>query len=230
MNRLKAILLLMKYKKLKNYLEIGVFNGHIFFRIKSKFKIAIDPYFTFDKLRIVGKLFLNPYNVFNKYYKKTSDHFFENDSSSIFTNKQIDISLIDGMHEYDYSKRDVENVLNHLSKDGVIIMHDCNPITKAASCSFEQWGEVNYKGIWNGDVWKTIVYLRSTRSDLNVFVLDCDYGLGFISKSLSPNKLLPYTEKQIREMEYEDLEKNRDEFLNLKSPNYFYEFFDISCP
>ena len=75
MNRLKAIQLLMKYKQLKNYLEIGVFNGHIFFRIKSKLKIAVDPDFTFDKLRIFGKIILNPLNIYNKYFKKTSDLF-----------------------------------------------------------------------------------------------------------------------------------------------------------
>ena len=227
MNRLKAIRLLMKHKNLKNYLEIGVFNGHIFFRIKSKFKIAVDPDFTFDKLRILGKIILNPLNIFNKYFKKTSDHFFSNDAALLLSNTKVDISLIDGMHEYDFSNRDVENVLEYLSKEGVIIMHDCNPLTKEAACSFEQWKQRDFEGTWNGDVWKTILYLQCTRQDVQVFVLDCDHGLGFVTKTNEPSKLLPYTKEQIQALTYEDFDKNRNEFINLKSPDYFYDYFKI---
>ncbi len=227
MNRLKAIQLLMKYKQLKNYLEIGVFNGHIFFRIKSKLKIAVDPDFTFDKLRIFGKIILNPLNIYNKYFKKTSDLFFEKDAASLLSNNKIEISLIDGMHEYDFSTRDVENVLEYLSKDGVIIMHDCNPLTKKAACSFEDWKQRDFEGTWNGDVWKTILYLQCTRQDVQVFVLDCDHGLGFVTKTNEPSKLLPYTKDQIQALTYEDFDKNRAEFINLKSPDYFYDYFKI---
>lgn len=31
---------------------------------------------------------------------------------------------------------------------------------------------------WSGDVWKSIVHLRSIRPDLRVAVLDCDSGVG----------------------------------------------------
>ena len=48
MDREKVILQLMREKNLKNYLEIGVFNGHIFFRVKGNFKIAVDPEFRFS--------------------------------------------------------------------------------------------------------------------------------------------------------------------------------------
>lgn len=57
MNRLKAIQLLMKYKQLKNYLEIGVFNGHIFFRIKSKLKLQLTQILLSISLEYLGKLF-----------------------------------------------------------------------------------------------------------------------------------------------------------------------------
>jgi len=36
MNRITVIRTLMRQKNLKNYLEIGVFNGHVFFRVRSK--------------------------------------------------------------------------------------------------------------------------------------------------------------------------------------------------
>jgi hypothetical protein len=57
MNRKKVIQTLMKEKKLSRYLEIGVFTGHIFFMIKSRFKIAVDPCFQFNPLKKSGKLF-----------------------------------------------------------------------------------------------------------------------------------------------------------------------------
>ena len=37
-------------------------------------------------------------------------------------------------------------------------------------------------GVWSGDVWKAIVYLRSTRPDLRVAVLKCDLGVGIVRK------------------------------------------------
>ena len=58
-------------------------------------------------------------------------------------------------------------------------------------------------------------------------MLDCDHGLGFVTKTNEPSKLLPYTKDQIEAFTYEDFDKNRNEFINLKSPNYFYDYFKI---
>ena len=111
MNRLHILQTLMREKKLNNYLEIGVFNAHIFFRIKSHFKIAVDPEFQFDWLRKAGKSILNPSNFFAHYFEKTSDDFFQQDAPELFRKKKIEISLIDGMHEYEFALRDIENTL-----------------------------------------------------------------------------------------------------------------------
>jgi hypothetical protein len=226
MDRLEVITTLMKQKRLKNYFEIGVYNGHIFFRIKSTFKIAVDPDFVFDKLRQAGKMFVNPYNIFNRFFRKTSDDFFEQDAPQVFANKNVEISLIDGMHEYAFAVRDVENTLKYLSGNGVIVMHDCNAETKEANCSFNEWKERNFTGTWNGDVWRTILYLRCYRNDLNVFVLDCDHGLGIVTKG-KPEQMLNYTKEQIEKFTYEDFNVNRTQWLNLKPANYFYYYFHL---
>jgi hypothetical protein len=47
-----------------------------------------------------------------------------------------------------------------------------------------------------GDVWKTIVHLRSHRRDLDVAVLDCDFGVGIVRKNV-PESRLQYTRAQI---------------------------------
>ncbi len=227
MNRLTIIKDLMTTKGLKNYLEIGVFNGHIFFRIKSNFKIAVDPEFRFDKLRIFGKTLLNPHNVHNKYYSKTSDAFFAEDAPELLKDKPLHIALIDGMHEYDYALRDVENTLKYLSDDGVIIMHDCNPLTKQAASSFQEWKDREFADTWNGDVWKVILHMQSVRDDVNAFTIDCDHGLGIITKRKSEQRF-NFTKEQINSFTYEDFERHRKEWLNLKHCNYFYEYFQIA--
>jgi len=226
MNRVELIQSLMKQKCLANYLEIGVFNGHVLFRIKSTFKIAVDPEFTFDAVRKIGKTFINPYNLFNKYFSKTSDDFFKEDAQDIFAQKKVEIALVDGMHEYEYALRDVENILHYLDEGGVIIMHDCNPVTREAARSYKEWEAAGKSGQWNGDVWKTIVHLRTFRKDIDVFVLDCDHGLGIITKR-KPENNLNFSIHDINSLSYEDLHANRKKLINLKPADYGYEYFKL---
>ena len=226
MDRLHIIQALMANKKLNNYLEIGVFNGHIFFRIRSHFKVAVDPEFQFDGLRKLGKTLINPYNLYNHYFEKTSDDFFQQDAPGLFRDKKIDIALIDGMHEYEFALRDIENTLKYGSEEIVIVVHDCNPKTREAGVSFEEWKARNFTGTWNGDVWKAILHLRSLRKDLHAFVLDCDHGLGIITKG-KPEESLPYTKEEIKKFTYSDFEAHRKEWLNLKPEEYFYDFFKL---
>ena len=226
MDRLTIIRLLMTKKKLKNYLEIGVFNGHIFFRIRSSFKIAVDPEFRFDALRKAGKIILNPYNLYNRYYRKPSDDFFREDAPSLLSKKHIDISLIDGMHEYGYALRDIENTVKYLSDDGVIIVHDCNPLTPESACSFKQWEARGFTGTWNGDVWKAILHIRSLRKDLTAFVLDTDHGLGVVVKKPA-ERLLDFSAEQIGALGFDDFDRNRKEWLGLQPESYLHEFFGV---
>ncbi len=226
MNRLEIVQMLLRQRKRNNYLEIGVFNGHIFFRIRSTFKLAVDPDFRFDKIRKTGKTILNPYNLYNQYFQKTSDDFFSQDAPTVLAEKKIDVALVDGMHDYDFALRDAENTLRYLSDDGVIVMHDCNPQTREAACSFAEWNARSFTGTWNGDVWKAILHLRSTRNDINVFVLDCDHGLGIVTRK-KPASMLSYTPEAINNFTYEDFNANREKWLNLKPPNYFYEYFGL---
>lgn len=227
MNRLEVIQALMRQKGLKNYLEIGVENGHIFFRIKSNFKVAVDPHFIFDASRRFGKAILNPYNLNNQYFEKTSDAFFAQDAQRVFAGQKLQIALIDGMHEYQFALRDVENTLQYLDSKGIIVMHDCNPQSAGAAGRFEDWET----GEWNGDVWRTIIHLRSQRPDLHVFVLDCDQGLGIVTRhdsvSATTEPTLNFAPDQIQHLTYDELNTNRTAWLNLKPETYFYEYFNL---
>ena len=212
----------MRQKNLKNYLEIGVENGHMFFRVRSSFKIAVNPRFLFDFSRRLGKSLINPYNFNNQYFEKTSDAFFAQDAQRVFVAKKLQLALVDGMHDYPFALRDVENSLSYMQENGVIVMHDCNPQTVAAAGRFEDWKT----GEWNGDVWRTIIHLRSQRPDLTVFVLDTDQGLGIVTRQ-KPNSMLDFTPDQIQALTYDELTRNRATWLNLKPAAYFYEYFGI---
>jgi hypothetical protein len=225
-NRRYFINRLLKEKKFSSYLEIGVFLGHVFFYISAKKKIAVDPHFRFGLFRKFKRIFNNLTNLNAKFYEKTSDAFFAEDAPGLYGNSKLDVCLVDGMHEYQFALRDVENALRCLQQHGVIIMHDCNPLTAQAAISFEEWKANDFKSTWNGDVWKAVVDLRSTRDDINVFVLDCDEGLGVVTYGKPENKL-NFTPDQIKSFSYEDFSKNRKEWLNLKPPSYFFEYFKL---
>jgi len=224
MDRSEIIQYLVDKKKYKRYLEIGVFNGEVFFKIKASQKYAVDPVFRFVIETKYKMMLRNLSNVNAKYFTKTSDDFFKEDAPKLFSKKKIDICFIDGMHEFDFVLRDTLNTLKYLDDDGVIILHDCNPLTAEAEVSYAEWEKRGFTGEWNGDVWKIIVHLKSLRDDINVFTLDTDQGLGIITKGI-PQTKLNFTGEQIRQFTFKDLDENREEWLSLKPESYLLEYF-----
>lgn len=136
----------------------------------------------------------------------------------------IDIIFIDGLHTYQQSLRDVQNSLKYLAKGGTIVMHDCNPWSKRVASPINSISGKKPPGKWLGDVWKTIVYLKSIRNDLNVFVLNFDRGVGVVSKSHINNSDLDLSEREINLLNFKDLDSNRKKLLNLKNEHYLSEY------
>lgn len=204
----------------KNYLEIGVYRGDCFFYQKVKRKIAVDPKFKTFRLKILT------YLRKNRFFEMGSDEFFRR-VPNILNKHGIDIALIDGLHTYEQSLRDVSNCLMYLNENGYIILHDCYPVTKLQATPAKSIDHFKNMGLpkstWSGDVWKTIVYLRSMRDDLKIFVLDYDVGIGIITKG-EPASKLKFTKDEINMLTYEDLKKNPESLLNLKPFSYFFEF------
>jgi hypothetical protein len=227
MNRIDVIQKIIDRKRARTYLEIGVDGGTSFFPIRARQKIAVDPNFKFSKLRRIKWAFRNFHNVVAKYYELTSDSYFADAKPSYC----LDIVFIDGQHTYQQSLKDVGNSLNHLNERGVIIMHDCSPPHKAAAYpadSIDHAASLNlpgWTGEWCGDVWKTICYLRSHRKDLKIFVLDCDCGLGIITKG-EADSCLSLTEGDLDITTYDDLAKNRKHLLNLKDESFLFKFLE----
>lgn len=206
-------------------MEIGVQNGDCFLHIRAKRKVGVDPRFIIPK-ETKRKLLFKNYNFFNKYVSLPSDDFFKQ------YNSKFDIVFVDGLHTYEQSLRDIENSLSRLEPGGVVIVHDCMPMTEGAAYPANshleaiQAGVLNEHHEWNGDVFKSIIALRSKYNplakSLKVMVLDCDYGLGIIRKEPN-NELIDVKIEDIKNMSYSYFFERREALLNLKPVSYFNE-------
>lgn len=227
MNRTDVIQRIIDKNKAKTYLEIGVADGTNFFPIRARQKIAVDPNFTFLKKHRIKWTLKNLYNVTAKYNESSSDSYFARKKST----DRLDVVFIDGLHTYEQSLKDVINSLINLNETGVIVIHDCNPPNQAAAHPAASWEHASelelpgWTGEWCGDVWKTICFLRSHRTDLKVFVLDCDCGLGIVTKG-KPDISLNLSEDVLDNMTYADLVRDRRNLLNLKNESYLFEFLE----
>ena len=110
-----------------------------------------------------------------------------------------------------------------------MVLHDCNPPSASVAVpapSFDaavQLGLPDWTGQWCGEVWKAIVHLRSRRDDLRVFVLDCDLGVGVVTRGKAEG-LLAYSTQDIEQLSYQHLHADRITLLNLKDPTHLDEF------
>lgn len=111
----------------KTFLEIGVCYGGSFF-LWSKFfpdslKIAIDP-----KLWELFEKYKEEMNVSNiLYLKGRSDHpMIKRTIKKLSVKNEIDFLFIDGVHLYNFVKRDFETYSPFVKKGGVIAFHDIN--------------------------------------------------------------------------------------------------------
>jgi len=207
------------------YLEIGVERGLSFIPIQAERKIAVDPRFLVPKRAMynMGWIWGLLTGRGELYFQMTSDEFFASHAEELLGKEGIDVAFIDGLHTFHQSLNDVRNCLMYLKPQGIIVMHDCNPTTPSMAYpgrSFDQVDSLSLPGWtreWCGDVWKTVAHLRATRSDLEVQVLECDYGVGLIRKGPPINRFSP-PPGRIESMTYEELERGRPTILNLTPP------------
>ncbi len=213
----------------KTYVEIGVRAGETFCNVAAERKIGIDPM----AAALAVKEELTKGESIH-YYQMTSDDFFRT-HKDLFANEKIDVAFVDGLHTYEQSLRDVCHCLDHMTEEGVVIIHDCNPQSEAAAipvtCEEDAKKCAAKMGLpltseWEGDVWKTIAYLRSMRNDLFVCVLDCDFGVGIVTKGRAENPVC-YSAGDIDQLTYHDLSEDRMGILNLKQQEYIYQFLSF---
>ena len=169
-------------KNYKSYLEIGCDQDALFSKIAIDKKIGVDP--------------LSGGTV-----RDTSDNFFKKN------NTKFDVIFIDGLHEYDQVKKDINNSLLFLNDNGVIFLHDCMPM-----CFIYQ-ATPRATTVWNGDVWKNIVESR-TKSEIDTYVVHADHGVGMILKRQN-KKILNLNINNFKKLKFRDYFYNYKEYLNV---------------
>lgn len=219
MDRCEVIQKIIDAKKFKTYLEIGAASGEVFLNLRNlDKKIAVDPNFLYP----MSLYRLSEKRTKEQYCQMTSNEYFDTHKS-----ENIDLVFIDGLHSYKQVKLDIRYAEKVLSKNGIIVLHDCNPPHKAAATPANSYNEAmeqavrGWTGEWCGDVWKICLMFHG------IVTLNCDYGIGLLRKSdinLPVAKLDMDLPLWIVDLTYADLEKNRQKYLRLMPESYLDEF------
>jgi len=180
--RIEIVQRIIDLKNYRSYLEIGTFMDELFSKIKCKKKIGVDP-FSGGNTRM------------------TSDYFFKQNK------EKFDCIFVDGLHHYDQVKKDIENSINCLNENGILLMHDCLPISISAQSIPRT--EVN----WNGDVWKSFVEQR-TKVNLDCYTIFADHGVGVILKRRN-RSLLNLNIKNFKNLKFIYYYKLHQEIMNI---------------
>lgn len=196
MTRTEIIQHLIDLRGYRSYLEIGSFRNENFMKIIIDKKTSVDP---------------DPDAYAN--YQMTSDQYFAENKD------KFDICFIDGLHQHDQVWRDIRNSLEHLNKDGIIVLHDCLP--KNERMQIEDFTSHQHEE-WTGDVWKAY-YKAYSELQYKVQVVDTDYGCGIIDTKFIYTEGLSW-KVHMEDLKYEDfLRLRRDDKYGVISVAEFLE-------
>tara|TARA_A100001015_G_scaffold191793_1_gene213724 strand:+ start:269 stop:958 length:690 start_codon:yes stop_codon:yes gene_type:complete len=173
---------------------------------KNYLEIGCHNNEVFDKIRI-EKIGVDPISGGN--YRGTSDNFFRENQI------KFDCIFIDGLHEYSQVKRDILNSIKILNEDGIIILHDCLP----PSINHQRVPRTRY--VWNGDVWKAIVEVR-TWQHVDTYTVLSDQGLGLIKKKKNSN-VLDVGNVSFKKLKYKFFYENYSKIMRTISYNKILE-------
>lgn len=176
---------IIKDRGFTSYLEIGGDKFYCFSRIKCNRKVVVDP----ANIEKIPEL-----------VNKTSDEYFK-DSEDKF-----DLIFIDGLHEHEQVERDIINSMQHLNKDGIIVLHDCLPQEEIHQRVPRETRR------WNGDVWRAFVGFRKSYPEINSYCYADDFGVGIIE----------YSDKELKTgfstgISFVEFMANKKELLNLRT-------------
>jgi hypothetical protein len=165
-----------------DYLEVGCSTDACFQNIAAPHKLGVDPFS-------------------GGTHRMTSDEFFAANQET------FDIIFVDGLHQYAQVKTDLRNSIEVLNEGGVILVHDCLPLTYRAQLPFPAGGA------WNGDVWKALVEIR-TQPDVDAAVCLIDHGVGIITRRANRRVLDLGTDRFI-DLRFKEFVEKYAEWLNI---------------
>ena len=164
MKRFEIINYLIRVNNYKSFLEIGTQEQINLSNITIGKKVSVDP---------------DP--EANADFILPSDDFFKQNTD------EFDIVFVDGLHHADFAYRDIINSLKILNPGGCVVVHDVIPSSYEGQLIPLEKTLKTGTGIWNGDVWKGWIKLRTERKNLTMKVVNTDHGCGIIHPTRDGN-------------------------------------------
>lgn len=169
------------------------------YSFKNYLEIGCDKDQSFSKINIKNKVGVDP--ISGGTIRDTSDNFFK------FNKDKFDIIFIDGLHHHEQVSRDIKNSLNILNQNGFILIHDCLPR------SIAHQAVPRYRGSWNGDVWKSIVEMR-TLDYIDTYTCQIDFGVGVI-KNIKNSDILKINLNDFSKLKFKDYYHNYKKYMRI---------------
>tara|TARA_Y100000741_G_C18171633_1_gene525500 strand:+ start:232 stop:912 length:681 start_codon:yes stop_codon:yes gene_type:complete len=205
-NRIYYFLFVERFsKKLSFNFPPNLYRWHLLQFIINKYnfndylEIGCDKNQSFSKIKIKNKVGVDP--ISGGTIRSTSNDFFSKNKNF------FDIIFIDGLHHYNQVLNDINNSLKILNKNGFILVHDCLPRSLA------QQAVPRYRGSWNGDVWKSIVELR-TKNYLDILTCQIDFGVAVIRKQKNQDPLV-FKCYDFSKLKFKDYYYNHKKYMNI---------------
>lgn len=170
--RVPILINLVEVLEVKTYLELGVEEGLVFNRIAPLVgeAYAVDiKSGTYEHIRNNSNLI---------WHNTTSANFLR----ALDKNVMFDLVFIDADHTHKASLEDFMLVKDHVHPNGIICLHDALPYTPEMASP--EW----HPGLWCGEVYKTVDYIRHNLADeYELCTIPVDFGVTICRKL--PKKL-----------------------------------------
>jgi hypothetical protein len=110
-------------------------------------------------------------------YRVANSNIEEAISNMQLLSDRVDICLVDGIHTYACATRDLAFAYDMLSSGGVLVVHDCAPMTESVASPIFAPNE------WSGESYRSYLDFVLTQDDLDYLTVDIDFGCGVIFKN-----------------------------------------------
>jgi len=127
--------------------------------------------------------------------------------------KKFDIIFVDPYHSFNQSYYDIELAYSLLSENGFIVVHDCYTTIRYLLNPDYQYGA------WCGETYKAFLNFNINHPEYLLFIVDCDFGCGIISKNKKRRKL--YNIK-LDDITLDKFLENTGDYVILLNENDFY--------
>ena len=182
------------------YLEIGVSSGESLTQARAgTLAIGVDP---------LPRIVPRPPVTETCLFPEASDDFFARRAlDRVLGERPLDFGFVDGLHQFEQALRDLLNLEAYCGPRSLIAIHDTLPLDELSQ------RPVCCSGFWTGDVWRTVLCLKTLRPDLDVFTIPAyPSGLTLVQGFGPPRRQPAWPDAaavaRIGALTYEEVEKS----------------------